>query len=94
MHVPSIEELADRQDRQGAQMLDLSQRVTAIEMNHQIADVHRTNVEKRLAEIEDTLKWIVRLIIGAIVLALIGFVIQGNVIQSVGASPAEIEEQE
>jgi hypothetical protein len=36
------------------------------------------NVEKRLGSIEDTLKWLVRLILSALILALMGFAIGGG----------------
>tara|TARA_R110000751_G_scaffold65483_2_gene133952 strand:+ start:7132 stop:7341 length:210 start_codon:yes stop_codon:yes gene_type:complete len=56
----------------------LERRVTKIEMSAAVAGVHNTNVEKRLSAIEDTLKWLVRLVFGALVLAIIGFVISGG----------------
>ncbi len=43
-----------------------------------VADVHRTNVETRLTSIEGTLTWLVRLIIGALILALVGFALGGG----------------
>lgn len=57
----------------------LERRVGGIEMSAAIANVHNTNVEKRLSSIEDTLKWLVRLILGALVLGLLGFIISGGV---------------
>ncbi len=51
-------------------------RLTATETRQAVEEVHRLNVEKRLAAIEDTLKWLVRLIIGAIVLSVLAFAMQ------------------
>lgn len=50
-----------------------------INKDNAVAEVHRENVDKRLLSIEDTLKWLVRLIIGAIVIGLLGFVTGGLV---------------
>jgi hypothetical protein len=41
-------------------------------------EVHRGNVSERLAKIEDMLKWVVRLIIGAFLISAVTFVIQGG----------------
>ena len=57
-------------------------RLNALETHMQIEGIHRGNVEGRLASIEDTLKWLVRLIFGALVLAVVGFVINGGLIIS------------
>ena len=56
----------------------LSGRLTVLEIKGAADEVHRANVENRLGAIEDTLKWLVRLIIGAIILAIIGFAISGG----------------
>lgn len=53
-------------------------RLSALETKSAVDVVHHGNVEKRLGGIEDTLKWLVRLIIGALVLAVIGFVVGGG----------------
>ncbi len=53
-------------------------RVGALEQSSAAEEVHRTNTAKRLSSIEDTLKWLVRLILGALVLGLIGFALQGG----------------
>ena len=55
-------------------------RLNALETHMQIEGIHRGNVEGRLASIEDTLKWLVRLIFGALVLAVVGFIINGGLI--------------
>ena len=58
----------------------LSERLTLLEIKSATDEVHRNNVETRLGSIEDTLKWLVRLIIGALILATIGFALGGGFI--------------
>lgn len=56
----------------------LDNKVSGIEIKNATDEVHRVNVEGRLKSIEDTLKWLVRLIIGALLMALIAFAIGGG----------------
>lgn len=56
---------------------DVKNRINSVEQQNAVEEVHRKNVEIRLSSIEDTLTWLVRLIIGAIILALIGIVTGG-----------------
>jgi hypothetical protein len=56
----------------------LETRVVALETQSAIDDVHRDNVRVRLGHIEDTLKWLVRLVLGGLLMAGIAFVIQGG----------------
>lgn len=58
----------------------LEKRVTVLERDYAVGDVLRLSVEKRLSSIEDTLKWLVRLILGAILLAAVAFVIGGGLV--------------
>jgi len=44
-----------------------------------VAEVHHQNVEKRLGSIEGTLVWLLRSIVGAIILAFMAFVVQGGI---------------
>lgn len=53
-------------------------RVSALETRTAVDEVHRAAVEKRLAGIEDALRWLVRLIIGALVMAIIAFALRGG----------------
>lgn len=76
--MPEITEIHERQNRMSRELDDVRTRLTAVETDHVIANVHRTNVENRLAAIEDTLRWIVKLILGAIILALLGFIVQSG----------------
>ncbi|MEL6570373.1 MAG: hemolysin XhlA family protein [Pseudomonadota bacterium] len=56
----------------------LETRISALETQSAIDDVHRENVGIRLGHIEDTLKWLVRLVIGGLLMAAIAFVMQGG----------------
>lgn len=58
-------------------MRELENRVTVIERNQAVEGVHRMNVEKRLGGIEDNLKWLIRLIIGGVAMAILGFALNG-----------------
>ncbi len=53
-------------------------RIATLEKSSAVDEVHRANVEKRLASIEDTLKWLVRLVFGSIIAAIIAFILQGG----------------
>lgn len=50
-------------------------RLIAVETSNAVEEVHRNNVERRLGGIEETLKWLTRLIIGGIVTGIIGGVL-------------------
>jgi len=52
-------------------------RLGALETHCAVEEVHRLSVEARLAAIEDTLKWLVRLIIGAFITAVMGVALSG-----------------
>jgi len=53
-------------------------RLSALETRTAVDEVHRAMVEKRLHSIEDTLKWLVRLVIGAVILGMLGVAIRGG----------------
>lgn len=61
-----------------ADATDLDRRITALETRNAVDDVHRSNVGRRLAAIEDTLRWLVRLIIGGLLVAAITYALQGG----------------
>ena len=56
----------------------MESRLTAIETALAVDQVTGKGIEKRLDKIEDTLTWLVRLIIGAIVAALLAFMLSGG----------------
>lgn len=63
---------------------DTSRRLYAVETKSAVDEVYRKGVETRLEAIEDTLKWLVRLILGAIFLAIISFIVSGGLNVAVG----------
>ena len=56
----------------------VDQRLQNLELRNAVDEVHRGNVEKRLASIEDTLKWLVRLILGALLMGAVAYVLRGG----------------
>lgn len=62
------------------QLKSFDQRLNALETRGAVDDVHRANVEKRLSSIEDTLKWLVRLILGALIMAALAYAVKGGLI--------------
>lgn len=57
----------------------IERRLAALETRNAVEEVHRINVEARLDGIEDTLKWLVRLVLGGLVMAIMGYVIAGGI---------------
>lgn len=57
---------------------DTSGRLTELEKQSAVEQVHRTNVEKRLTGIEDNTKWVIRLIVGAFLAAAATFALNGG----------------
>ena len=57
---------------------EIEKRLTETEKRSAVDAVVTSNIEKRLDSIEDTLKWLVRLIIGAIILAAVGYALNGG----------------
>ena len=53
-------------------------RLAALELHNAVEQVHRANVSDRLSAIEDTLKWLVRLIVGGLLMGLLAFVLHGG----------------
>ena len=61
-------------------MARTEQRLVALETHRAVDDVHRANVEGRLCAIEDTLKWLVRLVIGAVLMGAVAFALRGGLV--------------
>ncbi|WP_333713440.1 hemolysin XhlA family protein [Yoonia sp.] len=55
-------------------------RIAALELRNAVEEVHRINVSDRLTAIEDMLKWLVRLIIGGLLMGGLAFVLQGGLV--------------
>lgn len=68
----------DRLRRLEAQMTTVEGRVTTLETAKAVEEVHYANLSSRLGSIESTLTWLVRLIIGALVMALLAFIFGGG----------------
>ena len=56
----------------------VEKRLIELETHNAVNAVHRINVADRLLAIEDTLKWLVRLIIGALIIGGVTYAIQGG----------------
>jgi len=56
----------------------IEKRLQSLELRSAVDEVHRTNVEGRLGAIEETLKWLVRLIIGAFLMGAMAYIVQGG----------------
>lgn len=65
-------------DKTDKRLAHIESRLNIMDTRDAVADVHRDNVEKRLTAIESTLTWLVRLIIGAMLLAVVGFAMSGG----------------
>lgn len=53
-------------------------RLQSLELRSAVDEVHRTTVDKRLGSIEESLKWLVRLVFGALVMCAIGYALKGG----------------
>lgn len=56
----------------------IERRLVSLETRNAVDAVHRDNVADRLGAIEDTLKWLVRLIIGGLLMAGLTYAVQGG----------------
>ena len=56
----------------------LESRLRQLETRNAVDAVHRYNVATRLGAIEDTLKWLVRLVIGGMLMAAVSYAVQGG----------------
>lgn len=59
----------------------IERRLVALETRNAVDEVHRNNVADRLSAIEDTLKWLVRLIIGGLLMAALTYAVQGGLMR-------------
>lgn len=56
----------------------VERRLSALETHNAVDEVHRHNVERRLRAIEDMLKWLVRLVVGALLMGVLGYALAGG----------------
>lgn len=59
-------------------LASLDRRITALETRDAVSEVHHETTMKRLDSIEDTLKWLVRLVIGGLLMAAVGYAVNGG----------------
>ncbi|MEO1639152.1 MAG: hemolysin XhlA family protein [Pseudomonadota bacterium] len=59
----------------------IEQRIVALETRNAVDEVHRANVSDRLGAIEDTLKWLVRLVVGGLLMAALTYAVQGGFVR-------------
>jgi len=79
-HALSDQKLTAFEGRLNQRIISLEMRLAALETKDAVADVHRVNVEKRLAGIEETLRWLTRLMIAALIMAVMAFVAGGGLV--------------
>ena len=60
----------------------LEKRITILETRNAVDEVHRKNVSDRLSAIEDTLKWLVRLMIGGLIVGGLTYALNGGFVVS------------
>ncbi|GLS86666.1 hypothetical protein GCM10010873_16400 [Cypionkella aquatica] len=61
------------------QRLDLHDgRINRLEVNTAEEKVRAVNIEKSLTKIQDGITWVLRLVVGALILAAIGFALKGG----------------
>lgn len=56
----------------------IEKRLQSLELRSAVDEVHRTNVEGRLGGIEEALKWLVRVIIGALLMGAMAYALKGG----------------
>ncbi len=62
------------------QLAGIDKRLRELEKAEAVDDVVRRGIDIRLQAIEDTLKWLVRLVIGGLLIGLISAIIQGGLL--------------
>ncbi|WP_438956141.1 pseudouridine synthase [Cognatiyoonia sp.] len=56
----------------------VEQSLAVLETGKAVDEVHRANVTARLSTIEDTLKWLVRLVLGGLILSGLTYALSGS----------------
>ena len=59
-------------------MGNVDKRLQSLETFQAVEANHRQSVERRLGSIEDGVKWLLRLVVGALVIAVLGFALSGG----------------
>ena len=60
--------------------LEIEKRLAALELHHAVNAVHRDHVGERLTAIEDTLRWLMRLVVGGLLMGILGYVLKGGLL--------------
>lgn len=68
----------DWRDRTDNRLAKIESQMSEMRMRDAVAEVHHTNVENRLKAIESSLTWLVRLVFGALIMALLAFAVSGG----------------
>lgn len=63
----------------GDWMQQFEKRINDLETQNAVAAVQHANVGARLGAIEDTLKWLVRLVIGGLLMGAMAYVLRGGI---------------
>lgn len=58
----------------------IEKRLQSLELRSAVDEVHRRNVEVRLGGIEDALKWLLRLLVGGLLMAGLTFALAGGLV--------------
>ena len=74
------ETLSRRLDRVESDLGSIKNKVTLIETKNAVDEVHRTNVERRLASIEGGVSKLNWLIISSLIIAAVGFALSGGLV--------------
>ena len=61
----------------------VEKRLIDIETRQAVEMVHRANVSERLSAIEDTLKWLMRLVIGGFLMGSVAYVLKGGLVPGI-----------
>jgi len=56
----------------------IEKRLQSLELRDAVDEVHRLNVEERLSGIEDSLRWLLRLILGALITGALAYILAGG----------------
>ncbi len=57
----------------------VEKRLQSLELRDAVDEVHRLNVEERLGGIEESLKWLSRVILGALITGVMAYLLAGGI---------------
>jgi hypothetical protein len=59
---------------------ELEKRVAELALKVGIYEERERSIDRRLSNIEDTLKWLVRLVVGGLIGAIVAFIVKGGLV--------------